>query len=146
MMDGGKGQVNIAETVLASLGLEIPVCGMVKDDSHRTRGLYYKNEEVSFRRGSEAMHMITALQDETHRFAIEYHKLLRSNAQVHSVLDDIPGIGPARRKALMQHFSDIDSIRSATVEELSQIPGIPESTASKIYNFFHQDSNNDTTN
>ncbi len=146
MMDGGKGQVNIAETVLASLGLEIPVCGMVKDDSHRTRGLYYKNEEVCFRRGSEAMHMITALQDETHRFAIEYHKLLRSNAQVHSVLDDIPGIGPARRKALMQHFSDIDSIRSATVEELSQIPGIPESTASKIYNFFHQDSNNDTTN
>ncbi|MBQ6229679.1 MAG: excinuclease ABC subunit UvrC [Eubacterium sp.] len=142
MMDGGKGQVNIAEMVLDSLGLEIPVCGMVKDDNHRTRGLYYKNEELSFKRGSEAMHMITALQDETHRFAIEYHKNLRSKEQVHSILDDIPGIGPNRRKILMQHFTDIDSIKTASIEELSQISGIPENTAKSIFTFFHPESDN----
>lgn len=139
MMDGGKGQVNIAETVLNSLGLDIPVCGMVKDDNHRTRGLYYKNEEVMFNKGSEAMHMITALQDETHRFAIEYHKNLRSKEQVHSILDDIPGIGPKRRKILMQHFQNIDTLRSATLEELSSVPDIPQNTASSIFEFFHND-------
>ena len=136
MMDGGKGQVNIAEMVLDSLGLEIPVCGMVKDDNHRTRGLYYKNNEVEFKRGSEAMHMITALQDETHRFAIEYHKNLRSKEQVHSVLDDIPGIGPKRRKALMQHFQSLEAIKEASLEGLAAVPEIPEGIAMEIYKFF----------
>ena len=112
---------------------------MVKDDNHRTRGLYYKNEEVMFNKGSEAMHMITALQDETHRFAIEYHKNLRSKEQVHSILDDIPGIGPKRRKILMQHFQNIDTLRNATLEELSSVPDIPQNTASSIFEFFHND-------
>ena len=141
MMDGGKGQVNVAEAVLNSLGLEIPVCGMVKDDNHRTRGLYYKDQEVLFKRGSEAMHMITALQDETHRFAIEYHKTLRSKEQVHSLLDDIPGIGPKRRKVLMQHFKDLDAIRNASTEELAQVPELPENAAAAVYDFFHKDDN-----
>ena len=141
MMDGGKGQVNVAEAVLNSLGLEIPVCGMVKDDNHRTRGLYYKDQEVLFKRGSEAMHMITALQDETHRFAIEYHKTLRSKEQVHSLLDDIPGIGPKRRKVLMQHFKDLDAIRNASTEELAQVPDVPENAAAAVYDFFHKDDN-----
>ena len=141
MMDGGKGQVNVAEAVLNSLGLEIPVCGMVKDDNHRTRGLYYKDQEVLFKRGSEAMHMITALQDETHRFAIEYHKTLRSKEQVHSLLDDIPGIGPKRRKVLMQHFKDLDAIRNASTEELAQVPDLPENAAAAVYDFFHKDDN-----
>ncbi|MGN0152149.1 MAG: excinuclease ABC subunit UvrC [Wujia sp.] len=137
MMDGGKGQVNVALMVLDSLGLDIPVCGMVKDDNHRTRALYYNNEEVHFPRGSEAMLMVTALQDEAHRFAIEYHKQLRRQNQVHSILDEIPGVGPARRKALLKHFKDIDHIRNASREELSAVQGIPESTAGYIYDFFH---------
>lgn len=137
MMDGGKGQVNVALMVLDSLGLEIPVCGMVKDDNHRTRGLYYNNEEVSFPKGSEAMLMITALQDEAHRFAIEYHRQLRSKNQVHSVLDEIPGVGANRRKQLLLHFKDIKAIREASVEELVSVPGIPESVARQIYTFFH---------
>lgn len=137
MMDGGKGQVNVALMVLDSLGIDIPVCGMVKDDNHRTRALYYNNEEVVFPKGSEAMHMITALQDEAHRFAIEYHKQLRRENQVHSVLDDIPGVGPARRKALIKHFKDIEKIKNASLEELREVPGIPESTAGYIYRFFH---------
>ncbi len=138
MMDGGKGQVNVALKVLDSLGLDIPVCGMVKDDNHRTRGLYYNNVEVEFPRGSEAILMITALQDEAHRFAIEYHRQLRSKNQVHSVLDEIPGIGPARRKALVKHFKDIENIKNATLEELENVDGMPASTARYVYDFFHQ--------
>ncbi|MBP3620477.1 MAG: excinuclease ABC subunit UvrC [Lachnospiraceae bacterium] len=138
MMDGGKGQVNVALMVLDSLGLEIPVCGMVKDDNHRTRALYYNNEEVEFPKGSEAILMVTALQDEAHRFAIEYHKQLRRTNQVRSILDEIPGVGPARRKALLKYFKDVDNIREATVEELMDVPEIPKSTAQYIYRFFHE--------
>ena len=138
MMDGGKGQVNVALMVLDSLGLEIPVCGMVKDDNHRTRALYYNNQEVEFSKGSEAILMITALQDEAHRFAIEYHKQLRRQNQVHSILDEIPGVGAARRKALLKYFKDIDNIRVATVEEIAAVPEIPKSTAKYIYDFFHK--------
>lgn len=137
MMDGGKGQVNVAITVLDSLGLDIPVCGMVKDDNHRTRALYYNNREVEFKKGSQAMLMVTALQDEAHRFAIEFHKQLRRQNQVHSILDDIPGVGPARRKALIKYFKELDNIKNATVEELASVKEIPESTARYIYNFFH---------
>ncbi len=138
MMDGGKGQVNVAIKVLDSLGLDIPVCGMVKDDNHRTRGLYYNNVEVEFPKGSEAILMITALQDEAHRFAIEYHRQLRSKNQVHSVLDEIPGVGPARRKALIKHFKELENIKNASLDELEKVEGIPASTARYIYNFFHQ--------
>lgn len=137
MMDGGKGQVNIALMVLDSLGLDIPVCGMVKDDNHRTRALYYNNEEVQFPKGSEAMLMVTALQDEAHRFAIEYHRQLRSTNQVKSVLDEIPGVGPARRKALLKTFKDVERIREATLEELEQTPDITKSVAREVYEFFH---------
>ena len=137
MMDGGKGQVNIALMVLDSLGLDIPVCGMVKDDNHRTRALYYNNEEVQFPKGSEAMLMVTALQDEAHRFAIEYHRQLRSTNQVKSVLDEIPGVGPARRKALLKTFKDVECIREATLEELEQTPDITKSVAREVYEFFH---------
>lgn len=138
MMDGGKGQVNVAIKVLDSLGLDIPVCGMVKDDNHRTRGLYYNNVEVEFPKGSEAILMITALQDEAHRFAIEYHRQLRSKNQVHSVLDEIPGVGPVRRKALIKHFKELENIKNANLEELEGVEGIPASTARYIYDFFHQ--------
>lgn len=137
MMDGGKGQVNIAKMVLDSLGIDIPVCGMVKDDSHRTRGLYFNNEEISFKKGSEAIHMITALQDETHRFAITYHKLLRSKEQVHSILDDIEGIGPKRRKELLLHFKDVEAIKNADIIELSNVEGMNEKAAQAVYDFFH---------
>ncbi len=137
MMDGGKGQVNIALKVLEKLKLDIPVCGMVKDDFHRTRGLYYNNEIVPFPRNSEAFRMITRLQDEAHRFAIEYHKNLRGKDQVHSVLDEIKGVGPARRKALMKHFKDIGKIREASVEELEAVEGITGRVARDIYDFFH---------
>ncbi|MCR5543009.1 MAG: excinuclease ABC subunit UvrC [Eubacterium sp.] len=137
MMDGGKGQVHIAEAVLNSLGLEIPVCGMVKDDNHRTRGLYYKDKEVEFKEGSEAIRMITALQDETHRFAITYHKLLRSNEQVKSILDDIKGIGTRRKKALLLHFKDIDAIKQASIEELAAVDGMNIKSATEVYNFFN---------
>ena len=139
MMDGGKGQVNVALMVLDSLGLDIPVCGMVKDDNHRTRGLYYNNEEVQFPKGSEAMLMVTALQDEAHRFAIEYHRQLRSRNQVHSVLDEIPGVGENRRKQLIRYFGEIRKIKEAEVESLMEVPGIPESVAKNIYTFFHAD-------
>ncbi len=139
MMDGGKGQVNVALRVLEDLNLNIPVCGMVKDDNHRTRGLYYNNEEISFSKNSEVFGMITRLQDEAHRFAITYHKLLRGKEQVRSILDDIPGVGPARRKALMQHFKEIDKIKNATVEELQQVSGITTKVAEEIYSFFHRE-------
>lgn len=137
MMDGGKGQVHIAETVIDSLGLDIPVCGMVKDDNHRTRGLYYKDKEVAFPKGSEAIHMITALQDETHRFAITYHKQLRSEGQTHSILDDIKGIGPARRKALLLHYKDVEAIKNASIDELAAVDGMNQKSAEAVYNFFN---------
>ena len=143
MMDGGKGQVHIAETVLDSLGIEIPVCGMVKDDNHRTRGLYYKDREIAFPRGSEAMHMITALQDETHRFAITYHKLLRSKEQVHSILDDIEGIGPKRRQALLLRFSSAEGVKNATLEELAETDGMNRKSAEAVYHFFHEGETSD---
>ena len=137
MMDGGRGQVNIALDVLNELGLNIPVCGMVKDDNHRTRGLYYNNVEIPIDRHSEGFKLITRVQDEAHRFAIEYHRSLRSKAQVSSVLDDIEGVGPARRKALMRHFLDINVIRNADVEELMQADGITRQVAENIYRYFH---------
>ena len=138
MMDGGKGQVNIALEVMEKLDLHIPVCGMVKDDRHRTRGLYYNNEEIPIDKDSEGFKLITRIQDEAHRFAIEYHRSLRSKGQVHSMLEDIPGIGPARRKALMKHFKGLDGIREATVEELSAIDPMNEKSAREVYAFFHQ--------
>lgn len=139
MMDGGRGQVNVAQRVLDELHLNIPVCGMVKDDNHRTRGLYFQNEEITFPRNSEVFGMITRLQDEAHRFAITYHKQLRGKEQVHSILDDIKGVGPSRRKALMQHFKDINKIREATVEQLQEVNGITETVAVSVYDFFHAD-------
>ncbi len=138
LMDGGKGQVNIALQVLEELHLAIPVCGMVKDDNHRTRGLYYHNEEIPIDTHSEGFKLITRIQDEAHRFAIEYHRSLRSKAQVKSVLDDIPGVGPSRRKALMRHFGSIGEIREATVEKLCEVPEIPEHIAQQIYDFFRR--------
>ena len=140
MMDGGKGQVNVALKVLEKLDIHIPVCGMVKDDNHRTRGLYYNNEEISFPRNSEVFGMITRLQDEAHRFAITYHKLLRGKEQVKSILDDISGVGPARRKALMQHFKEIEKVKNASVAELSEVKGITPRVAEEIYRFFHAEN------
>ena len=136
LMDGGRGQVNIALSVLEELGIDIPVCGMVKDDNHRTRGLYYHNIELPIDTHSEGFKLITRIQDEAHRFAIEYHRSLRSKTQVKSVLDDIPGVGPARRKALMRHFKSLEEIRQATVEELMEIPEMNERTAQEIVAFF----------
>lgn len=136
LMDGGRGQVNIALSVLEELGIDIPVCGMVKDDNHRTRGLYYHNIELPIDTHSEGFKLITRIQDEAHRFAIEYHRSLRSKTQVKSVLDDIPGVGPARRKALMRHFKSLQEIRQATVEELMEIPEMNERTAEEIVAFF----------
>lgn len=136
LMDGGRGQVNIALSVLEELGINIPVCGMVKDDNHRTRGLYYHNIELPIDTHSEGFKLITRIQDEAHRFAIEYHRSLRSKTQVKSVLDDIPGVGPARRKALMRHFKSLEEIRQATVEELMEIPEMNERTAEEIVTFF----------
>lgn len=137
MMDGGKGQVNVALRVLEELKLNIPVCGMVKDDNHRTRGLYYHNEEIPIDRHSEGFKLITRIQDEAHRFAIEFHRSLRSKEQVHSVLDDIPGIGATRRKALMKKFLSLDGIRDADVETLAAIPSMNEQAAKSVYEFFH---------
>ncbi|MEE0420613.1 MAG: excinuclease ABC subunit UvrC [Lachnospiraceae bacterium] len=137
MMDGGKGQVNVALAVLDKLGLDIPVCGMVKDDNHRTRGLYFQNREIPIEKSSEGFRLITRIQDEAHRFAIEYHRSLRSKEQVHSILDDIEGIGPARRKALMRTFKSLEAIRDAKVEELASAPSMNERSAQKVYEFFH---------
>ena len=137
LMDGGKGQVNVALKVLDNLGINIPVCGMVKDDNHRTRGLYYNNVEIPIDTHSEAFKLITRIQDETHRFAIEYHRSLRNKGQVHSILDDIPGVGPTRRKALMRHFKTLENIRTATVEELEKAPSMNENVAKDVYKFFH---------
>ncbi len=137
MMDGGRGQVNMALEVLDKLGLSIPVCGMVKDDHHRTRGLYYNNVELPIDTHSEGFHLITRVQDEAHRFAIEYHKSLRGKKEIHSILDDIPGIGPKRRLALMRQFGDIYAIREATVAQLADVEGMNERAAEAVYEFFH---------
>lgn len=136
LMDGGRGQVNIALSVLDELHINIPVCGMVKDDNHRTRGLYFQNVELPIDTHSEGFKLITRIQDEAHRFAIEYHRSLRSKSQVKSVLDDIPGVGPARRKALMRHFKSLEEIKGATVEQLLEIPEMNERTAEEIVRFF----------
>ena len=140
MMDGGRGQVNICLQVLEELGLSIPVCGMVKDDNHRTRGLYFHNVEIPIDRHGVGFKLITRIQDEAHRFAIEYHRSLRSKSQVHSVLDDIEGIGPTRRKALMRRFASIEKIREATVEELAETESMNQQAAEKVYAFFHATS------
>lgn len=137
MMDGGKGQVNVALQVLEEQGLAIPVCGMVKDDNHRTRGLYYNNVEIPVDTRSEGFHLITRIQDETHRFAIEYHRSLRGKEQTHSILDDIPGIGPVRRRALMRQFASLEELTQATEEELAKLPSMNQAAARQIYEFFH---------
>ena len=137
MMDGGRGQVNVALRVLDKLGISIPVCGMVKDDFHRTRGLYYNNVEVPIDIRSEGFRLITRIQDEAHRFAIEYHRSLRSKGQVHSILDDIEGIGPTRRKALMRTFKSLEAIRDASFEELSNAESMNARSAQQVYDFFH---------
>ena len=144
MMDGGKGQVNIALEVMEQLGLSIPVCGMVKDDNHRTRGLYYQNEEISIDRHSEGFRLITRIQDEAHRFAIEYHRSLRSKSQVRSILDEIPVIGDTRRKSLMRSFQSLDAVREASVEELCQVPGMNRAAAESVYQFFRRKEKGDT--
>lgn len=139
LMDGGRGQVNVALRVLENLNIDIPVCGMVKDDFHRTRGLYFQNVELPIDTHSESFHLITRIQDEAHRFAIEYHRSLRSKEQVHSVLDDIKGVGPARRKALMKGFQTLDDIKAASVEELAAIEGMNRRSAQQVFDFFHVD-------
>lgn len=138
LMDGGKGQVHIAQKVLMELGLDIPVCGMVKDDFHRTRGIYFDDEEIAIDRNSEAFRLVTRIQDEAHRFAIEYHRSLRSKTQVKSILEDIPGIGETRRKALMRYYGDIQKIREASVEDLKQVPSMNEKAAESVYGFFRK--------
>ena len=138
LMDGGRGQVNIALEVLAEQKLAIPVCGMVKDDNHRTRGLYYNNIEIPIDTRSEGFHLITRIQDETHRFAIEYHRSLRGKAQTHSVLDDIPGVGGARRRTLMKHYGSLEALKEASVEELAKLPSMNGKAAQEVYDFFHK--------
>ncbi len=138
LMDGGRGQVNICLQVLGELGLSIPVCGMVKDDNHRTRGLYYHNTEIPIDRHGEGFKLITRIQDEAHRFAIEYHRSLRSKSQVHSLLDDIEGVGPARRKALMRRFQSLENIKNASVEELAQTENMNAAVAQNVYDFLRK--------
>ncbi|MCR5608008.1 MAG: excinuclease ABC subunit UvrC [Lachnospiraceae bacterium] len=138
LMDGGKGQVNVALEVLNELNLNIPVCGMVKDDNHRTRGILYNNEEIEVKKSSEAFKLVTRIQDETHRFAIEYHRSLRSREQVHSVLDDISGIGKVRRKALMKHFKTIDAIKEASIDELMNVESMDKKSAKQVFDFFNK--------
>ena len=137
LMDGGKGQVNIALEVLAEQKLSIPVCCMVKDDNHRTRGLYYNNIEIPIDTRSEGFHLITRIQDETHRFAIEYHRSLRGKAQTHSILDDIPGVGGSRRRTLMKHYGSLEALKEAEVEELAKLPSMNIRVAQAVYDFFH---------
>ena len=137
MMDGGRGQVNIALKVMDAVGVHVPVCGMVKDDHHRTRGIYFNNVEIPIDRDSEGFRLVTRIQDEAHRFAIEYHRSLRSKEQVHSVLDDIKGIGPARRRALMKAFQTLDDLKGASEEELAQVEGMNSLSARQVYEFFH---------
>ena len=137
MMDGGRGQVNIALKVMDAVGVHVPVCGMVKDDHHRTRGIYFNNVEIPIDRDSEGFRLVTRIQDEAHRFAIEYHRSLRSKEQVHSVLDDIKGIGPARRRALMKAFQTLDDLKAASEEELAQVEGMNSLSARQVYEYFH---------
>ncbi len=137
MMDGGRGQVNIALDVIRDMGLAIPVCGMVKDDNHRTRGLYFNNIEIPIDKHSEGFKLITRIQDEAHRFAIEYHRSLRSKGQVKSILDDIEGIGPNRRKALMREFKGLESLKEASVDDIAKVPGMNARAAKSVYDFFH---------
>jgi excinuclease ABC subunit C len=141
MMDGGKGQVNIAQQVLEELKIPIAVCGMVKDDNHRTRGLYFQGNELPIDLHSECFRLITRIQDETHRFAIEYHKALRGKHQVHSVLDDIKGIGDTRRRALMKYYVSLEAVKAATVEELCGVPSMDHRAAEQVYEFFHTEKN-----
>ena len=138
MMDGGKGQVNVAESVLRELGIVIPVCGMVKDDRHRTRGLYFQGSEIPVNTCSEGFNLMTRIQDEVHRFAIEYHRSLRSKVQVRSILDDIAGIGAKRRKQLMKRFVSLDAIKAASVEQLAEVESMNEQAAQNVYEFFHK--------
>jgi excinuclease ABC subunit C len=138
LMDGGKGQVGVALKVLEELKLDIAVCGMVKDDNHRTRGLYYNNKELPIDKNSELFRLITRIQDETHRFAIEYHRSLRSKAQVHSILDDINGVGPTRRRALMKYFQSLEAIQAAEVDEIMKVPAMNRQAAEQVYEFFHK--------
>lgn len=145
LMDGGRGQVNIALGVLEKLGIQVPVCGMVKDDHHRTRGLYFNNNEIPIETNSEGFRLITRIQDEAHRFAIEYHRSLRSKEQVHSILDDIPGIGERRRKALMRRFRGIEGIREASVEDLAETESMNAASAKQVYDFFHPPAKTDKT-
>ena len=135
MMDGGRGQVNIALKVMDAVGVHVPVCGMVKDDHHRTRGIYFNNVEIPIDRDSEGFRLVTRIQNEAHRFAIEYHRSLRSKEQVHSVLDDIKGIGPARRRALMKAFQTLDDLKAASEEELAQVEGMNSLSARQVYEF-----------
>ncbi|MBZ4667495.1 MAG: uvrC [Defluviitaleaceae bacterium] len=138
LIDGGKGQVHAAQKVLDELNISIPVCGMVKDDKHRTRGLLYHDEEIGPPSGTEGFKLITRIQDEAHRFAIEYHRKLRSKAQIQSVLDEIPGVGTVRKKALLEHFGSVQRLKEASLEEIQQVEGIPDSIAEQIFSFFHQ--------
>lgn len=137
-LDGGKGQISAVQKALTNLNLYVPVCGMVKDDRHRTRALMYNGEEIELPYTSEGFKLLTRMQDEVHRFAIEYHRKLREKKQVHSILDDISGIGSVRRKALMKHFGDINAIRRAEVEELQQVDGMNIKSAEAVYNFFRK--------
>ena len=138
LMDGGKGQVGIALKVLYELNLDIPVCGMVKDENHRTRGIYYNNKELPIDKTSEVFRLITRIQDETHRFAIEYHRSLRQKKQVHSILDDIKGVGPTIRRELLKHFKSIDAIRTASIDEIATVASMNRSVAQEVYNFFRR--------
>lgn len=137
-IDGGKGQVSAVQKVLDKYKIDIPVCGMVKDDRHRTRGLLYKGEEVLLPIGTEGFKCLTRIQDEVHRFSIEYHKKLRSKAQVQSLLDDIKGVGKQRKKLLIQHFKSVDNLKKASLEEIQMVPGIPKDTAYNVYHYFHK--------
>ena len=141
LMDGGRGQVNIALEVLKELGLKVPVAGMVKDDNHHTRGIYYNNIEMPIDTGSEGFKLITRVQDEAHRFAIEYHRSLRKKDQVHSVLDDIPGIGPKWRTALMKSFSSLEEIKNADISVLQEKAGLNIKAATSVYDYFKNSIN-----
>ena len=141
LMDGGKGQVNIALRVLENLGLDIPVCGMVKDDRHNTRGLYYNNQEISLAKSSESFKLITRIQDEAHRFAVEYHRKLRSKKQVQSILDDIKGIGPKRRASLLKHFGSVEKIKIASIQDLVLVVSMDQKSAQSVHDFFRGKTN-----
>ena len=145
MMDGGKGQVNVALQVLESLNISIPVCGLVKDDKHQTRGIIYNNEELIINRGSNLMQMIRRIQDEVHRFAITYHRSLRDKRTLHSVLEDIPNVGEKRRRSLLMKFGSVDNIKAASLEELLNTPSIDKKAAQSIIEYFNKSENNEAS-